>query len=133
MVYSDLEGLDTLKTLRMALIHDLPEAVLGDLTPTKKTFRSREKENDVMKQMLSLLPEEQREKQMNVWKEYQDGKTREAKAVRQLEKIEMALQAKEYEKAGTAWQKLERFIKSADETIVWPQVRRLLAQTLEEQ
>ncbi len=132
MLYSDLEGLDSPHLLRMALIHDLPEAIIGDLTPTKRTLQSRKKENEVMRQMLSLLPEEQRKKYMNAWKEYQDGKTREAKVVRQIEKLEMALQAKEYGEAGTKWQNLERFIKSADEAITWPELRRLLVQILEE-
>ncbi len=132
MVYSDLEGLDELKLLRMALIHDLPEAIIGDLTPSRKTIGSKEKENNAMKQMLSLLPKEQREKYMTDWNEYQEDKTREAKAVRQLEKLEMALQAKEYEEAGLTRQSLKRFIKSAEEAIVWPQLRRLLSYILEE-
>jgi len=132
MVYSDLEGLDELKLLRMALTHDLPEAIIGDLTPSRKTTRNKETENDAMKQTLSLLPKEQREKYMTDWKEYQEGKTREAKAVRQLEKLEMALQAKEYEEAGLTRQSLKRFIKSAEEAIVWPQLRRLLSYILEE-
>jgi putative hydrolase of HD superfamily len=132
MVYSDLEDLNELKLLRMALIHDLPEAIIGDLTPSRKTTRSKEEENNAMNQMLSLLPKDQREKYMIDWNEYQEGKTREAKAVRQLEKLEMALQAKEYEEAGLTRQSLKRFIKSAEEAIVWPQLKRLLSQILEE-
>ncbi len=132
MVYSDLECLDELKLLRMALMHDLPEAIIGDLTPTRKTARIRTEENYVMNQMLSLLPKEQREKYMTVWKEYQNGKTREAKAMRQLDKLEMALQAKEYEETGIAWQSLERFLLSAGESVVWPHLRRFLSQILEE-
>jgi len=118
--------------LRMALIHDLPEAIIGDLTPLKKNKESKEREETAISQILDLLPEKQREEYMMVWNEYQEGKTREAKAVRQLEKLEMALQAKEYEKAGLASQSLERFIKSADEAIVWPELRRLLSCILEE-
>jgi len=132
MVYSDLEGLDELKLLRMALIHDLPEAIIGDLTPSRKTTRSKEREDNAMNQILSLLPKDQREKYMTDWNEYQEGKTREAKAVRQLEKLEMALQAKEYEEAGLTRQSLKRFIKSAEEAMVWPQLRRLLSYILEE-
>jgi len=132
IVCSDLEGLDELKLLRMALIHDLPEAIIGDLTPSRKIIGSKEKEDNAMNQMLSLLPKEQREKYMTDWSEYQEGKTREAKAVRQLEKLEMALQAKEYEEAGSTRQSLKRFIQSAEEAIVWPQLRRLLSYILEE-
>jgi putative hydrolase of HD superfamily len=132
MVYADMEGLDQLKLLRMALIHDLPEAIIGDLTPSKKTKENKEKEDAAINQILNLLPKNQREKYIMTWNEYQEGKTREAKAVRQLEKLEMALQAKEYEKAGSTNQSLERFTKSAEKAITWPDLRRLLLYILEE-
>ncbi|HDQ05356.1 MAG TPA: HD domain-containing protein [Candidatus Bathyarchaeota archaeon] len=132
MLYADMEDLDPLKLVRMALIHDLPEAVIGDLTPSQKTAETREDEENAINQILSLLPKSQREKYLEVWKEYQEGETREAKAVRQLEKIEMALQAKEYQKLGTDDKNLERFIKSAEEATVWPELKRLLSCVLEE-
>jgi 5'-deoxynucleotidase YfbR-like HD superfamily hydrolase len=133
MVYADIEGLDPLKLLRMALIHDLPEVVIGDLTPSKKTAETKEKEKIAINQILNLLPTKQREIYITVWNEYQEGKTREAQAVRQLEKIEMALQAKEYEKAGSASKSLQRFIKSAEEATTWSELKRLLSFVLEEQ
>jgi len=132
MLYADMEALDPSKLLRMALIHDLPEAIIGDLTPSQKTAETKEKEENAISQILSLLPKRQRENYLAVWDEYQEGKTREAKAVRQLEKIEMALQAKEYEKFGSASQSLERFIKSAEEATIWPGLRRLLSLVSEE-
>lgn len=132
MIYSDLEGLDELKLLRMALIHDLPEAIIGDLTPSEKTTEIEAKENTAMNQILNLLPKRQREKYMTVWNEYKKCETKEAKAVRQLEKLEMALQAKEYEKAGSTRQSLKRFIKSAEEAITRPWLRKLLSCILEE-
>jgi putative hydrolase of HD superfamily len=132
MLYADMEALDPLKLLRMALIHDLPEAVIGDLTPSQKTAETKEKEETAISQILSLLPKIQRENYLAVWNEYQEGKTREAKAVRQLEKIEMAMQAKEYEKFGSANKSLERFIKSAKDATAWPELKRLLSCILEE-
>jgi len=132
MIYADMEGLDQLKLLSMALIHDLPEAIIGDLTPSKKTTESKEEEDAAINQILNLLPKKQREKYMMVWTEYQKGKTREAKAVRQLEKLEMALQAKEYERAGSTSQSLKKFLKSAEEVITEPELRRLLSCILEE-
>jgi putative hydrolase of HD superfamily len=132
MVYADIEGLDTLKLLRMALIHDLPEAIIGDLTPTQKTKETKEEEEKAIKQILSLLPTIQREKYLEVWNEYQKGQTREAKAILQLEKIEMALQAKEYEKLGANVKNLEQFIRSAEDATVWPDLKRLLSCILED-
>jgi len=130
MLYADMEALDPLKLLRMALLHDLPEAVIGDLTPQQKTEETKEKEETAISHILRLLPKKQRERYLAVWDEYQEGKTREAKAVRQLEKIEMALQAKEYEKLGSAGKSLDRFIKSAEEATEWPDLKRLLSSVL---
>ena len=133
MIYADMKGLDQPKLLRMALIHDLPEAITGDLTPPKKNKETKSREDAAMNQILDLLPEKQRKKYLTDWNEYQEGKTKEAKAVRQLEKLEMALQAKEYEKTKSTGQSLKRFIKSAEKAITWPELRRLLSIIMEEQ
>jgi len=132
MLYADMEALDPLKLLRMALIHDLPEAIIGDLTPSQKTGETKENEETAIHQILSLLPKMQKENYLAVWNEYQEGKTKEAKAVRQLEKIEMALQAKEYKKFGSVNKSLERFITSAEDATVRPELKRLLYCIMEE-
>jgi putative hydrolase of HD superfamily len=132
LLYADIEALDTLKLVKMGLIHDLPEAVIGDLLPSQKNAESKEKEENAISQILNLLPKKQRENYLAVWNEYKKGKTREAKAVRQLDKIEMALQAKEYEKLGMGTENLNRFIKSAEEATYWPELKRLLSCALEE-
>ncbi len=131
MIYSDLEGLDELKLLKMALIHDLPEAIIGDLTPSRKTAEIEAKEETAMQQILGLLPKRQKEKYMALWGEYKKCETKEAKAIRQLEKLEMALQAKEYEKAGTTRQSLKRFTKSAEKAVTQPKLRKLLSCIME--
>ena len=69
---------------------------------TERHQQTKEEEKKAIHEILGLLPEMQRENYLAVWNEYQEGKTKEAKAVRQLDKIEMALQAKEYEKSGSA-------------------------------
>ena len=127
MIFSDLEDLDGLKMLQMALIHDLPEVITGDLTPTERTVEAMEREDAAMEQLLSLLPGRLRERYLKIWLEYAECKTKEARAVRELEKLEMALQAREYEKAQPSLKGLERFMKSAEEIITSPEVRKLLS------
>ena len=51
MLYADLETLDPLKLVRIAIVHDLPEAVIGDLMPTQKTGKTKEKEETAMNQI----------------------------------------------------------------------------------
>jgi putative hydrolase of HD superfamily len=130
MLYADMEALDPLKLVRMALIHDLPEAVIGDLTPHQRTEETKEKEETAIYQILSLLPKKQRETYLDAWKEYKEGKTIEAKAVWQLDKIEMAIQAKEYQKLGQSKKSLESVINSAEEVTNWSNLKRFLSYVL---
>jgi putative hydrolase of HD superfamily len=127
MIFSSLEGLDELKMLQMALIHDIPEVIIGDLTPSEKIKADENSEEKAMKNLLAFLPKEVRGKYIEVWHEYVAGKTDEARAVKQLEKLEMGLQAREYEESGVAKESLEVFIKSAEESIRSPAIRALFS------
>lgn len=132
MIYADLNDLDTTKMLKMALIHDLPEAMIGDLMPSQKSAQTKKDEQDAICDILNLLPEAQKKEYFAIWAEYEQGETKEAKAARQLDKIEMALQAKEYEKMGHDRESLERFVNSAQQFTEWSDLKRLLACILEE-
>lgn len=132
MLYADIEGLDTLKMLRLALIHDLPESMVGDLTPTQKNDETKQKEENAIRHILSLLPAPQKETYLDVWNEYQQATTKEAQAVHQLEKIEMAIQAKEYKSFGASNKSLERFIRTAKKATTWDDLKRLLLLVTEE-
>lgn len=125
MIFSSLEGLDELKMLQMALIHDLPEVIIGDLTPSEKIGTGNHSEEDAMKNLLAFLPKEVQDKYFKVWHEYVGNETVEARAVRQLEKLEMALQAREYEESEVAKESLDVFTKSTEESIRFPAIRAL--------
>ena len=131
MIFSDLEDLDGFKMIQMALLHDLPEAIIGDLTPSERTEEAVKREDAAMKQLLSLLPERLRQRYLKLCLEYAESKTKEAKAVQQLEKLEMALQAKDYEAAQPSLEGLERFIESADRVITSFEIRKLFFSRLD--
>ena len=111
MILADVDGLDTLVTMRMALIHDLAESRVGDLTPfaIEQTPEWEEKERSAIHDILSRLPTMQAEFYGRIWKEYQEGETPEAKLVRSADKLEMLLQAREYVETGSGAKKLMRF------------------------
>jgi len=79
MLYADMNGLDTLKLLKMVLIHDLPEAIIGDLMPSQKTVHTKRDEEAAIRNILNLLPKTQRDEYLAIWIEYKQGKTKEAK------------------------------------------------------
>ncbi|NIP66938.1 HD domain-containing protein [Candidatus Bathyarchaeota archaeon] len=127
MTVSALENLDELRMIQMALLHDLPEVITGDLKPSEKTERPLEREDAAMEQLLSLLPEGLRERCSKLWCEYREGATKEAKAVKELEKLEMALQAREYSQMQPSLKSLKRFVDSADRAISSPGARKLFS------
>ena len=97
MLFSDSLGLDTGKALRLALLHDLPEAIVGDAMPEERSGRGKtDMETKAMEELLSELPNEHRALYREAWKEFVEGKTPEARLVHQVDKLEMAIQAWEY-------------------------------------
>ena len=57
MVFSDIRGLDTEKAVKMALLHDLPEALVGDSIPGERTPAEKKRmESAAMRTLLSDLP-----------------------------------------------------------------------------
>ena len=95
--------IDMEKALAMAIIHEIGESRLGDLHLEsrrhlgKETVRQAEESavRDVFSQLGHLGDE-----LTAIWKEFEDGQTTEAILVRAADKVELMLQALEYEKAG---------------------------------
>jgi len=108
MVLSDTLGLDTCKVMRMALLHDLAEAETGDMTPMMKRSNHLETENKAMRLILAGLDESQRTLYWETWLEYQGKETEESILVHDADKIDMLLQAYEYQ-SNSPNTKLDRF------------------------
>lgn len=112
MVLADLQGQDAEKAMRMALLHDLAEAETGDLTPEQKRHRELDymrDEEEAMTRILSILPKPLAERYRSLWGEYCMRASPEAETAVQADKLEMLLQALEYEEAGMDPLRLDRF------------------------
>lgn len=84
------EKIDVLKTVMMLLIHDLVEIDAGDTyaydEEGKKT--QREREEKAAKRIFGLLPEEQGEKLMELWEEFEAYETPEANFAHTMDNIQ---------------------------------------------
>ena len=88
------------KVIKLALMHDIGEIYAGDIvpgddiTPAEKT----QLERNAVEKIFTRLPDGQT--YLNLWQEYEDGQTPEAKFVKQIDKLEMGLQATVYNNHG---------------------------------
>jgi putative hydrolase of HD superfamily len=134
MIISDLKNLNSEKILKMALLHDLAESLIGDLTPEQIDKESKKKlENNTFRTIIKNLPEQIKSKYLEIWLEYQENVSPEAKLIHQIDKLEMALQAKIYQKNGYDKEKLESFFESAKKEIDDPQLKELFIQIINDE
>lgn len=115
MVFSDFLGLDTEKVMKMCIIHDLAESIIGDYMPDEISVEEKQiKEDNAMKIILSSFPDKIALLYSNMWKEYCLNQTKEAYLVKQLDKVEMFLQANQYLKNGYSYELLSQFLQVLD-------------------
>lgn len=109
-------GFDVGKILKLSMIHDLEEAVTGDLTPRSKSRLGAERVDRVrgkaINEVLERFPSKSRSSYRKLWMELKEGRTREARLVHQLDKVEMAFQAHQYRRYLPK-RTLEGFYRSA--------------------
>ena len=98
--------LDIPRCSKMALIHDMAEALVGDITPVDgiaKHEKSRRETTTMQYFTNGLLGKVEGgvvgEEMMAVWQEYEDDQTLEAHFVHDVDKIELLLQMSEYERS----------------------------------
>ncbi len=85
---------DILKVVKMVLIHDIVEIDAGDtfIYDTVKNHTNTDEELEAAKRIFGLLPSEQAEEYIDIWKEFEDGLTDEAKFARSMDRLEPLLQ-----------------------------------------
>ncbi|KAK1324245.1 hypothetical protein QJS10_CPA02g01390 [Acorus calamus] len=100
LVAADIPGVDRDRCVKMAIVHDIAEAIVGDITPSDnvpKLEKSR-REQEALDHMCKLLGGGSRGKELSeLWMEYEENSSPEAKVVKDFDKVEMILQALEYE------------------------------------
>jgi putative hydrolases of HD superfamily len=117
------DPLDHAKALSMAVLHDVPEAVLGDI-PTPATWHMAEgtktqAEDSILTEMTKGVAGA--ENWSPLWREFEARKTPEAKLVTDADKLDMFLQAMVYERTGNGdvgafWDLVDRYPWSFQES-----------------
>jgi putative hydrolase of HD superfamily len=138
MVLADHLGLDKEKLIRMAIIHDLGEVITGDIVWSRganlnmeKKARKEALERAGMLKVFDLIG--QSKDYLQLFEEMIARETQEAKLFWQLDKLEMAIQAMEYEKddhkklneffVNTSLQIQEPFLKAVLKEVIRSRIR----------
>ncbi|KAF1776687.1 hypothetical protein PC129_g18888 [Phytophthora cactorum] len=96
------EAVNRSKCIKMAIVHDLAESLVGDITPHDGVAEEdkHRMEKEALDEICSTLGDTPSAAEIReLWNEYEAGSTEEAKIVKDFDKFEMILQADDYERA----------------------------------
>ncbi|XP_059447685.1 uncharacterized protein LOC132179073 [Corylus avellana] len=100
LIAGDLPGVNRERCIKIAIVHDMAEAIVGDITPSDgvpKEEKSR-REQAALNEMCEVLGGGMRAEEIKeLWQEYENNSSLEANLVKDFDKVEMILQALEYE------------------------------------
>ncbi|MCF0230003.1 MAG: HD domain-containing protein, partial [Parasporobacterium sp.] len=87
------EKIDVLKTIAMVLMHDVVEIDAGDTYAFDEegVKTQAEREARAADRLYHILPEDQAEKYLNLWLEFEEGKTPEARFAHTLDNFQPAM------------------------------------------
>lgn len=94
LLYSRTPGIDLARLLKMCLIHDLGEAIGGDVpAPLQKGGTNKaDRERTDLFQLTASLPPTLQHEILELWDEYERADSAEAKLAKGLDKLETILQ-----------------------------------------
>lgn len=107
-------SLDRIKCMKMALVHDLAESIVGDITPYCGIAREEKmrRELEAINVIADLLPQMNSEELLNLYHEYESQDSTEAQFVKDCDRYDMIQQAFEYEKRDSSPLKYQEFFNS---------------------
>ena len=116
-------NVDQEKIIRMALVHDLAESIVGDVVVDRGGIitgseEKHLKERQAIELILSGLKDG--EELISLWDEFEHQESRESKLLKQLDRLEMVMTALEYEGEVDDQRKLDEFWESARKVIEEP-------------
>ena len=147
-------GLDTARLLKLMLLHDLPEVEAGDATPYAEVLAGhgdltatvprwrelvspeqlaaakrtkRDLEERAVERLAADLPGSLGAELREVWLDYSERRSAEARFATQIDKLEAALQAIEYRDAGQDAD-VANFLLSAREVVEHPVLLEVLSE-----
>ncbi len=134
------EPVDASKVMVMILLHDLGEIDAGDVFAYDEAAREahHEQEQACIVRLAALLPDDQGEKLLALWEEFEEAETSEARFARSLDALQPMLL--NYHSEGGTWREHDVYeakvtavkspIAEGSETL-WSRAKRLIADAVD--
>ncbi|KDR15029.1 HD domain-containing protein 2 [Zootermopsis nevadensis] len=123
----DKGSVDKTRCLKLAVVHDLAECIVGDITPRCGVApEEKHRREDAAMKDLAQLAGPCGAELYGLYKEYEEQKTPEARLVKELDRFDMILQAFEYEKAENRPRGLQEFFDSTSGKFSHPLITSLV-------
>jgi len=114
-----IDGIDKEKLIKLALIHDLSEAIVHDIGgEARKLIPRGIRKRAELEGLERIIPKEFSELRwelVGLWREYEKGISKEAQIVRALDKLDMFIQALIYREITCIKEGLKDFFDSIQE------------------
>ncbi len=95
LLADEIPEMDYKKVIEMGILHDLGEAVTGDIPSFLKTEKDSVTEKAAVQNLLDILPVAQKERFTALFEEMEERKTLESKVYKALDKLEAVIQHNE--------------------------------------
>ena len=111
------------RLLIMALIHDLPEAIIGDIPRSAQKAHPDLRgakdaaEDSAMQHILAFLPGKDREFLTDIWEEYQEGTSLGAQLVEAADQLATIIHAAQLVNAGFSAELFSPFLDNAEDML----------------
>ncbi|XP_050463290.1 5'-deoxynucleotidase HDDC2 [Cataglyphis hispanica] len=127
------ENLDKTKIMQMTLIHDLAECIVGDITPLCgiPPDEKHRMEDKAMEDICKLLGDKGPEI-LQIFREYEKQESPEAQYVKDLDRLDLLMQAYEYEKRDNIPGELNEFFVAINGKIRHPFINKIATDITEE-
>ena len=132
LVFAKRMGLDENRAVKMAVVHDLPESICGDVATRIKeelqempNAEKKAREEKALGELCEMLESESAGELREVWNEFEGKESDEARLVYELDRLEAIFQALEYEEKGNFKVSLQEFYDYADSRLKLPETREI--------
>lgn len=117
-VLAQEEEADPPKVIEMLLLHDLVMAKMEDVTPdSKKYVRKSQMEGQVSKLIGKILRKTAAKRYLDLFKQFQEKSTKEARVAHDADRLETLLQAQSFEEETGKSDILDQFLETYQKVI----------------